>query len=57
MLKINTSDYAIGACINQLGKNKKLYPITFHLRKMILTEINYDIHDKKLLAIITTLQK
>jgi hypothetical protein len=31
------------------------YPITFHLKKMILAETNYDIHDKKLLAIMTAL--
>jgi RNase H-like domain found in reverse transcriptase len=57
VLKIDTSDYAIGACINQLGKNKKFYPIAFYLRKMILAETNYDIHDKELLVIVTALQK
>jgi hypothetical protein len=57
VLKIDTFDYAIGACISQFGKNKKLYPIAFHLRKMILAETNYDIHDKKLLAVVIALQE
>jgi hypothetical protein len=57
VLKTDASDYAIGACISQLGKNKKLHPITFHSRKMIPAETNYDIHDKELLAVITALQK
>jgi hypothetical protein len=57
VLETDTSDYAIRVCINQLGKDKKLHPITFHLRKMISAETNYDIHDKELLAIVTILQK
>jgi RNase H-like domain found in reverse transcriptase len=57
VLEIDASDYAIGACISQLGKNKKLYPIAFYLRKMISAETNYNIHDKKLLAVVTALQE
>ena len=55
ILKTDTSDYAIGACINQLGKDKKLHSIAFYLRKIILAETNYDIHDKELLAIVIVL--
>jgi hypothetical protein len=55
MLEINISDYAIGVYINQLDKNKKFYLIAFHSRKIIPAETNYDIHDKKLLAIIIAL--
>jgi RNase H-like domain found in reverse transcriptase len=57
MLKTDASDYAIGIYINQLGKDKKLYLITFHSKKMIPAETNYDIYDKELLAVITALQK
>jgi hypothetical protein len=57
VLKTDTSDYAIGACISQLGKDKKLYSIAFHLRKMIPAETNYDIHDKELLAVVIALQE
>jgi hypothetical protein len=57
VLKTDTSDYAIGICINQPNKDKKLYPIAFHLKKIILAETNYDIHDKKLLAVVIILQE
>jgi hypothetical protein len=57
VLEIDTSDYAIGVCISQLGKNKKFHPIAFYLRKMIPAETNYDIYDKELLVVIIALQK
>jgi hypothetical protein len=55
ILKIDASDYAIGICINQLDNEKKFHPIAFYSRKMIPAETNYDIYDKKLLAIIIAL--
>jgi hypothetical protein len=55
VLEINVSDYAIGACISQLGNDKKFYPIAFYLRKMIPAETNYNIYDKALLAVVTAL--
>ena len=55
VLKIDISNYAIGAYISELGKDKKLHPITFYLKKILPAETNYDIHDKKLLAVITAL--
>jgi RNase H-like domain found in reverse transcriptase len=57
VLEINASDYAIGACISQFGKDKKFHLIAFHLRKIIPAETNYNIHDKELLAIVTALQE
>jgi hypothetical protein len=57
ILETDISDYAIGACISQFDKNKKFHFIAFHLRKMIPAETNYDIHDKKLLAVMTALQE
>ena len=57
ILKTDISDYAIGTCISQLDKDKKLYSIAFYLRKIIPAETNYDIYDKELLAIVTALQE
>jgi hypothetical protein len=57
VLETDAFDYAIGAYINQLGKDKKFHSITFYLRKMISAETNYDIYDKKLLAVVIALQK
>jgi hypothetical protein len=52
VLETDVSDYAIGACIIQSRKEGKLYPFAFYSKKMLLAEVNYDIHDKKFLAIV-----
>jgi RNase H-like domain found in reverse transcriptase len=52
VLETDVSDYAIGACIMQPGKEGKLYLFAFYSRKMSPAELNYDIHDKELLAIV-----
>ena len=52
MIEIDTSDYAIGARMTQLGSNNKPQPIAFYSQKMTPAELNYDIHDKELLAIV-----
>jgi hypothetical protein len=38
--------------MTQPGPNGKPRPVTFHSRKLIQAELNYDIHDKELLAIV-----
>ena len=40
------------ACLSQSSDGKQGKPVTFHSRKLILAEQNYNIHDKELLAII-----
>ncbi len=52
MLETNASDKAIEACINQSDDKKCLHFIAFHSRKLTDAELNYEIHDKKLLAIV-----
>jgi hypothetical protein len=47
-----TSDFALGAVISQKGGNDKLYPIAYHSRKFSSAEINNEIHDKELLAVV-----
>ena len=39
--------------MTQPDENGKPRPIAFHSRKMVPAELNYDIHDKKMLAIVT----
>ncbi len=51
-LKMNVSDEAIEACINQSNNKRCLHLIAFHSRKFTNVELNYKIHDKKLLAIV-----
>jgi hypothetical protein len=57
MMETDASDYAIGACLMQIGKNGKLHPVAFYFKKMFSAEMNYDIHDKELLAVVTAFQE
>jgi hypothetical protein len=57
LVETDASDYTIGAYISQPDKQGKLYPIAFYLRKMILAELNYEIHNKELLAVIIYFQE
>ena len=56
MLKIDSSDRAVGAWLNQYYK-KQLYSITFYLRKISPAKLNNNINNKKLLAVINTFEQ
>ena len=47
-------DFAIKAYLMQ-KHNRKIYAIAYYSRKISLVELNYDIHNKKLLAIVLAL--
>ena len=57
ILETNTSDYAIGACLTQKGDNKKLRTMAYYSYKMTGLELNYDIYDKELLAVVEALRE
>ena len=57
ILETNTSDYAIGACLTQKGNDSKMQTVAYYARKITGPELNYDIHDKELLAIVEALRK
>ena len=52
ILETNASDFAIGAVLSQRDDDNRLHSVAFHSRKFQPAEINYDIHDKELLAIV-----
>jgi len=54
-MKTNALDLAIDACFNQLYEGM-WHPMAYYSRKLSLAEQNYDIHDKKLLAIVVALE-
>ena len=56
-VETDASDYAVGACISQPDDNGKLHPVAFYSRTMSPPELNYDIHDKELLAIVVAFQQ
>jgi hypothetical protein len=51
-LETDALDYVIGMRLMQLGDDGKLRLIAFYSRKLIQAELNYDIHNKELLAIV-----
>ena len=52
MIEIDTNKIVLDSVLNQPDEKKRLYPITFYSRKFTVSELNYDIHDKKLLTIV-----
>ncbi len=53
-LKINVLNEVIETCINQSNDKKHLHLIAFYNRKFTDAELNYKIHDKKLLTIVNS---
>jgi len=51
-LEMNASDEAIETCINQSDDKKHLHFIAYYNHKLTVIELNYEIHNKKLLAIV-----
>jgi len=52
IIEMDTSDFALGAVLSQQSEEGRLHPVAFHSRKFQPTEINNEIHDKELLAIV-----
>lgn len=53
ILECDASDYAIAGIISQFDPVAgDIRPVAFHTRTMINAELNYDIYDKELLAIV-----
>ena len=53
-IETDASDLAIGACFIQTKDGKQIV-IAFYLKKMTPTKQNYDIHNKELLAVVSSL--
>ena len=56
-METDTSDFAIGAVLSQMRVDGKLHPVAFYSRKFSAVEINYDIDDKELFAIVDSFQE
>ena len=54
-IETNASNLIIDVCLNQVNEDKQHF-VTYFSRKFSSIEQNYDIHDKKLLAIIISLK-
>jgi hypothetical protein len=56
-LETDASDGTVAAALSQLCKDGLWHPIGFFSKTMVAAEINYDIHDKEMLAIIRALEE
>ncbi len=56
-LAIDALDYAISAEVGQTGKDRKYRPISFFLKKFLRAELNYEIYNKELLAIVRAIEE
>ena len=52
IMETDASDFAIGSILSQYDNKGTLHPIAYYNRKLKSAEINYEIHDKEMLAII-----
>jgi hypothetical protein len=53
---MDASDFTLGAILSQPRKDNLLRPLCFRSRKFSPIKINYEIHDKELLAIVDALK-
>ena len=57
ILKTDTSNQALGSCLSQPDDEKQLHPVAYRSRKFSGPELNYDVHDKELLAIVDAFEE
>ena len=51
IVETDASDYALGAILSIRTEDNEVHPVAFHSRTFTPPELNYDTHDKELLAI------
>ena len=56
-IETDTSNYTLGACLSQKDDQGHMHPVAFLLRKFSPAELNYQIHDKELMAIVIACQE
>jgi RNase H-like domain found in reverse transcriptase len=51
VIKTNAFDYALAAILSQVKSNREIHPVTYLSWTFSDTKLNYDTHDKELMAI------
>ena len=51
IMKTDALDYTLAAILSIMTKDNEIHPVAFHSWTFSTLELNYDIHDKGLLAI------
>ena len=57
ILQTNASDQALGSCLSQPDAERQLHPVAYRSKKVSSPELNYDVHDKELLAIVDAFEE
>jgi hypothetical protein len=57
VLEMDTSNFASGVVLSQLGVDNLFHLVGFRFRKFSLVKINYEIHDKEILAIVDAFEE
>jgi hypothetical protein len=55
-VKINTSDRVVAGVLSQLY-SEKWYPVVYFSKTIFSAEFNYEVHNKKMLAIVKSLKE
>ena len=50
-METDASDYALAAILSIVNEDNKVHPVAFHSRTFTMVELNYNTHNKELLAI------
>jgi len=50
-VKTDASDYALTAILSIVNEENEVYPVAFYFCTFTIVELNYNTHDKELLAI------
>jgi len=56
LLETDASDFAIAGILSQKFEDGKLHPVRFVSRKINPAELNYDVYNKEMLAVVFSLQ-
>ena len=56
VLETDASDFALGGVLSQRDENGILHPCAFYSRKFNAAEMNYEIYDKEMLAIVNCME-
>jgi hypothetical protein len=56
-VEIDASNFTLGTILSQEGDGRRLHPVAFYSIKFSTAELNYEIHDLELLAIVDSFQE
>jgi hypothetical protein len=56
LIEADASDFSLGSILSQHGEDG-FHPVAFHSRKFTAAQINYEVHDKELLAIVDSFEQ